>query len=86
MFREFLSTARTKCHAEMTASSASSVSVVVPTFGNAPALETLTAEISQTLERENRKFEIIQGTTEARRHLEHDSENPSIVSDVEESI
>lgn len=43
----------------MTASSATSVSVVVPTFGNAPALETLTAEISQTLERENRKFEII---------------------------
>ena len=43
----------------MTSGAARGVSVVVPTYGNAPGLELLAIEIANTLQRENRVFEIL---------------------------
>ena len=46
-------------YAAMTNLVRSSVSVVVPTFGNAQGLEALAGEISKVLQGENRTFEIL---------------------------
>ena len=60
------------------------VSVVVPTFANAQALESLVHEISQVLQLESREFEIIlvndgspDGTWDVvqRMHLAHPTRN-----------